>query len=426
MDLIANGQVDGSLAFFNGTTWEALPTSSDGYILTTHGSGADPTWNDQLTLALTNTFFGDGYDGDLSLSSGVINLNRDTYYRNITLSGTGSINTNGFRLFISNVLDLSNAPISAIQFNGLAGSNAFGTTGGTGGLGLTTRMIGGSGAGISGVNGSNSLNAPNINDNNLVATDLSWSSNGGFSGHSAPGGDGNGSGLRQTLGSRGASAYSFADNSDYGPITFCSFTKDLNGSRYYATGASSTVPLLGGAGGSGGSNGKGGSSGTSMTGAGGGGGSGGGVVFISAKTIIRGVSTAASCISAIGGSGGNGGNASGSASSIGAGGGGSGGGGGFIYLCYYNLVGTSVSNLIDVSGGVGGSGGTGVGGSLNTGGGGAGGAYGGFIQILNLKSNVSLRSAYINNPNFSDNTAVQGSGSTGATGAVGNSTKMSL
>lgn len=62
MDLISSGQVRGSLAYFNGTTWEQLPSGPDGYALITHNVSADPTWSDTLTNAQANFFFGDGYD----------------------------------------------------------------------------------------------------------------------------------------------------------------------------------------------------------------------------------------------------------------------------------------------------------------------------------------------------------------------------
>lgn len=49
---------------------------------------------------LSNMFFGDGYDGDVSISSGTTILTRDMYYNNLTISGTGKINVNGWRIFV--------------------------------------------------------------------------------------------------------------------------------------------------------------------------------------------------------------------------------------------------------------------------------------------------------------------------------------
>ena len=61
--------------------------------------------------------YGDGSDGDLVISSGTTSLTRDFYYNNVTITGTASIITNGWRLFVKGVLDVSNAPTGAIQFN---------------------------------------------------------------------------------------------------------------------------------------------------------------------------------------------------------------------------------------------------------------------------------------------------------------------
>ncbi len=36
--------VQGNVLYHNGSTWAALDTGTDGYVLTTHGAGADPTW----------------------------------------------------------------------------------------------------------------------------------------------------------------------------------------------------------------------------------------------------------------------------------------------------------------------------------------------------------------------------------------------
>jgi hypothetical protein len=59
--------------------------------------------------------FGGGSDGDLTMASGTVILAKDMYYRNVTLSGTASIDCNGFKVFISGTLDISNAPTNAIK-----------------------------------------------------------------------------------------------------------------------------------------------------------------------------------------------------------------------------------------------------------------------------------------------------------------------
>jgi len=53
--LTISGQVQGSLLYFNGTNWVVLAPSTDGYILTTHGAGANPTWAYDNNIALSTT-----------------------------------------------------------------------------------------------------------------------------------------------------------------------------------------------------------------------------------------------------------------------------------------------------------------------------------------------------------------------------------
>jgi hypothetical protein len=43
-DLTITGEVQGSILFFNGTNWVRLPPGTDGYSLTTHSTGQNPTW----------------------------------------------------------------------------------------------------------------------------------------------------------------------------------------------------------------------------------------------------------------------------------------------------------------------------------------------------------------------------------------------
>src|ERR1017187_2307480 len=86
----------------NGTlSWAALPYAGT----STAASGV-----------VTNR--GGGSDGNLTLSQGTVTLERDTFYNNVTLSGTGIINTGGYRLYIAGTLDITNAGVGAIQFNG--------------------------------------------------------------------------------------------------------------------------------------------------------------------------------------------------------------------------------------------------------------------------------------------------------------------
>ena len=51
--------------------------------------------------------YGDGSDGNVSLSSGTINLTRTMYYNSLTLSGTAVLNTNGYKIYVKGTLSLS-------------------------------------------------------------------------------------------------------------------------------------------------------------------------------------------------------------------------------------------------------------------------------------------------------------------------------
>ena len=65
--------------------------------------------------------FGDGSDGQVTVNSGILNLSRDMYYNSLTINGTGTIFTNGFKIFVQNILDLTAAPTYAINYNGANG-----------------------------------------------------------------------------------------------------------------------------------------------------------------------------------------------------------------------------------------------------------------------------------------------------------------
>jgi hypothetical protein len=60
-------------------------------------------------------YYGSGKDGDLVLSGGTIALTRDMYYQNLTLNG-GTIYTNGWKIFVSEMLDISSATSQSIMF----------------------------------------------------------------------------------------------------------------------------------------------------------------------------------------------------------------------------------------------------------------------------------------------------------------------
>jgi len=301
--------------------------------------------------------FGTGADGSVTISSGTTTLSRDMHYANLTLSGTGTINTAGFRVFVSGTADFSAAATGAITAIGASGNAASGATAGGaanitgyGGTVPNTPLSNGAGGAGSTTTGTTSAAAASI----VVGL-------GGIGGQGGSGGASTGAG-----GAAGAGGSIF--NTLLLPTPAPSLTA-VSGLNAFVEGA-----LFGSGGGGGGGD---------ATNSGGGGGGGGGAactVQIYARFIQRGTNTNTSIISAKGGAGGAGaaavgGNAAG-------GGGGGGGGGGAIYIVTESLLGSTIANALDVSGGSGASGGNGLG----TGKGGAGGTGGatGRVHVITL------------------------------------------
>jgi hypothetical protein len=73
-----------------------------------------------------NGIFGDGSDGDVTISGGV-SLARDMYYRNLTIGPGAVLKTNGFRVFVRGVLLLLQG--SVIDDSGATASSGFGGDG---------------------------------------------------------------------------------------------------------------------------------------------------------------------------------------------------------------------------------------------------------------------------------------------------------
>jgi hypothetical protein len=339
--------------------------------------------------------FGTGVDGDVTISSGTTTLTRDMHYRNLTISGTGELVTAGYRVFVSEVLDLTAAPASAINWDGNDGANSAGTTQGGGATGLTTTQLGGSNTAGQGGSGSTGNGAQG------VAGGSSAPGNGGTAGASGAGGAGGAS-------SGGSSRPAVTITSDF-PVRH--FTDQL----FKWGGFNSVILVFGGAsaGGGGSGGGDGGSSG-----GGGGGGSGACTVWLSARIVNRGGSTAAGAISAKGGNGGNGGNAPGG--NRGGGGGGGGAGGGWVYFGYGTLIGSTATGAIRADGGTGGNGGDGAG----TGVGGTGGNGGGSgrVFLFRLGDGTMAESG----PGSGGSAGSAGSGTAGGAGGAGETNQVDL
>lgn len=316
--------------------------------------------------------FGDGSDGNVTISSGTTTITRDMYYNNLTISGSGQLNTNDFKVFVKGNLDLTAASTGAINNNGVAGANGTnGASGGAGGAGTTG--VAGTLASSSAGNGGNG----SANNGSAGTAAAAITGNGGGQNGSAAGGAG-GTG---TAGGAGGSS---------SPTVLLTQRFETNFFR--------GVTLLGG-GGSGGGGGGGGGDGTFVGGGGGGGGQGGGALVLYANNIIKSSSTAASSIQSIGGMGGNGGNGD-PAGSTGGGGGGASGSGGWVSIYYNNLFGPIVANMIDVSSNQAGNGGYGYNAGASAKGGNGGNA--GVISLYQVPTGIGTK--WIANEFFAANT----------------------
>lgn len=326
------------------------------------------------TQTLPYRSFGDGSDGNVTISSGVTTITRDMFYNNLTISSTGQLVTNNYKVFVKGNLDLSAAGVGSINNNGANGTTGTnGVSGGTGATAPTAPASGTLGAGCQPGNGGNG--SANNGSNGTGAAAL-VGNGGGQNGSGAGGAGGTG-----TAGNAGAST---------SPTVLLV--------QRYETNFLRGIGLIGG-GGSAGGGGGGGGDGTFVGGGGASGGMGAGAVIIYANTVIKSLSTPASCISAIGGIGGNGGNGD-PAGSTGGGGGGGSGSGGWIMIYYNNLFGPSIAGMLDASSGVGGVGGFGYNGGVSGKGGNAGNA--GVISTYQVPTGLGTK--WIANELFAANT----------------------
>ena len=361
---------------------------SAGMVLVTAGSTAAPAWTANAAV------FGTGADGATTINSGTTTLTRDMHYTNLTLSGTGVLNTNGWCVYASGTLDISSAPAGAIIMNGAAGGNASAATGGT---------FSSASASASGPAGVRSNSGPNggtgVGTQGTAPTQITT----GFGGDGGSGAAGGASGTPNAGGGQlaGVAVVVRLATPYIGQIpTNTAWNVSVSPRAFGASMAGSPGSAGGG----------------DNVNAGGGGGAGGnsaGFVSLRAAVINRGGSTAAGAIQAKGGTGGNGGN--GVAGTAGGGGGSGGGAGGIIDILAGTLIGSTATNALDVSGGAGGTGGNG----LSTGKGGNGGNQGnsGLTQVLVL----SPASFTTNSANAAGQA---GSTTATATGAAGGTTTV--
>jgi hypothetical protein len=304
-----------------------------------------------------NTFFGDGSDGTKEIDD-IFELDRDYYFKNLRLNSGGNIKTNGFRLFVQDIL-LFNGGIISNNGNSsgdiIIDSNNY-CIGGLGGIEVKSGSLGQSSPGGRGSTGT-------ISDGcNTASTITLPINNGGMGGFGGNGGDG-------VMGKGGKSVNNRNSN------------RCIIRNVYLALQSVRGAYLInGGLGGDGGA--SGGGDGMYRGGGGGGGGSGGGVIQIIAKNVIITSNSSYPSIVSNGGDAGNGKNAING--NCGGGGGGSSGGGGYIQLFYVNIQGNSFDNFISVNPGIPGIGGKGNGSGTN----GLNGGIGelGSIEYINVKT----------------------------------------
>jgi hypothetical protein len=362
---------------------------------TTGGTGGSPTVADAI-------IFGSGGEGNLSISSGTTQLAHDTYYADLTISGTAKLQTNGWRVFVSGTLDISGAPAGAISLNGDNGVSSTTSTGGTGGqppFGPFSNTIGfPASSGSAGGNGA--------------------SGTGGGSGGASPASPGNGG--RGGQGGTGGLGVLGAGSGGAGAATgvMTPYPVFALSQPFMVKHTAAGYALIAGGGGGTGGGGGGGNNAGGAGGGGGGGGCGGGVIFVAARTVARGSSSTAGIIAAKGGNGGNGANTP-SGANTGGGAGGGGGGGGWIFVTFRFLTGSTITAAIDYSGGGGGTAGNGV----STGTGGDGGASGssGLLVVFDVGAGTSTNYAIV-----AGSAGSAHSGTTGGAGAAVNTAQTNL
>lgn len=286
-------------------------------------------------------WFGNGSDGTVVISSGTTTLTRDMYYANLSISGTGRIDPNGFRIFVSGQLSLSSAAEGAISYitgnGGSATVNAStGGNAGTAGVGAssTTSYYGRSTSGTAGGAGTTSTDG---NTAAAVAANSPIFLGGWISARGGIAAAGTAGTVVQTLQTASTTAIGWGR-------AFVDLSAPFISGTFYCS--------------AGGNGGNGSAPALTFNGGGGGGGGAGNIgCFIYANEVVIGASTADSAIKFVGGSGGNGGSRN-DPDLAARGGGGGGGQGGFVYIVYNKVTGTMTSGrfLVNASGGAGGAG----------------------------------------------------------------------
>lgn len=332
--------------------------------------------------AIIAILFGDGSDGDVTISSGTTTLSRDMRYRNLTINAGAVLDANGYRVFVSGTLTLNGKLARAKP------AKVNGATGGFGGVAggspsappqaVSVPLASPGALGAAGPFGSN----VNVTTNGGAGNSVAAVEGAGWgqlvaSAQAGAGGAGGASGQGQTGGAGGTvGAVTFTPTLPVAGGPFDLVGLLLPGTRFAGGAASQLQTYTTGSAQGGASGGSGGAASAQSApgGSGGAGGTAGGALVVCAAVL-----SGAGVVEAQGGDGGNGGAGYGPPTGVnggggGGGGGGNGGAGGIAIVVYRRKL--SWTGTYDVSGGAGGTGGAG-GAGLGTGSAGVAGGNGG-------------------------------------------------
>lgn len=365
------GNLNGIGSFVADTFGIYIGNTTTGNYLTYDTTSGNLIVNDSVIS--NQTVFGDGSDGDVTLSVNA-SLTTDTYYNNLTINNGITLNPNGYRIFVKGTLTfIGTGKIAANGGAGNNGSNAVGGAGGSGGSGGTAAHGAGtlpaSVAGGDGGAGPNSSTGCPASTNGTAGSSATKALAGIGSGGGAGGNGSNGCTSPGTGGAAGSisgtvfnkirnviSAFQLLDNNP--TITAFTIASGSGGGGGGQSGRTSSFLSAGGGGGGGG-----------------GAGAPGGFTWVAARKIVT--VNGNNYLEAKGGIGGNGGTGS-AANNAGSGGGGGGGGGrgGVVVLIYSSKTGTGTISVAGGAPGTGGAAGTGSDGNGSAGASGTAGSTG--------------------------------------------------
>ena len=335
-----------------------------------------------------NPFYGDGNDGDVTIS-GATTLTADMYYNNLTINDGITLNTGGYRVFSKGILNLNTSGKIARNgndgSNGINGNNSDGgfhaaKAGGAGGTAIADAFFKGAIAGETGAGGNNTDTGTGSRNANVGANGTATTTSMGVDGTAGGNAGGGGAG---GAGAGGADA----NGGTAGTVTLTTTPArnyvlavnmlDFSGAGYVKI-TSSASSGSGAGGGSGVGDGGYAASGGSGAGSGG----SGAIVFVAARFIIG--SGDIESVGGAGGDGGDGGDGQLNRGAGGAGGGAAGGSGGVCVVVYTNKAATITSSVAGGAGGTAGTAGTNGGGTSgdgNTGTDGTAGLTGTLIEL---------------------------------------------